>query len=53
MLDMALNMHLLTLSWRRFLSYRNQSIDFQSKSINWFLYDRDLRHEELNNNASK
>ena len=33
----------LTLSWRRSLSYRNQSIDFQSKRMDWFLYDRDLR----------
>ena len=37
----------LTLSWQRSLSYRNQSIDFQSKSMNWFLYDRDLRHERV------
>ena len=35
----------LTLSWRRPLSYRNQSIDL-SKSMDWFLYDRNLRHEE-------
>ena len=28
----------LTLSWRRFLWYRNQSMD-------WLLYDWDLRHE--------
>ena len=27
----------LTLSWRRPLSYRNQYIDLQSKSIDWFL----------------
>ena len=27
------------------LSYRNQSIDLLSKSLDWFLYDRDLRHE--------
>ena len=40
---------LLTLSRRRYLSYRNQSIDLQSKSIGWFLYDRDLRHEKLTN----
>ena len=39
---------ILTLSWRRSLSYRNQSIDLQSKSMNWFLYDRDLRHERVN-----
>ena len=30
----------LTLSWRRPLSYRNQSIDLQSKSMDWFLYDK-------------
>ena len=38
----------LTFSWRRSLSYRNQSIDLQSKSMDWFLYDRDLRHEKVN-----
>ena len=37
----------LTLSWRRSLSYRNQSIDLQGKSMNWFLYDKDLRHERV------
>ena len=26
----------LTLSWRGPLSYRNQSIDLQSKSMDWF-----------------
>ena len=31
----------LTLSWRRSLPYRNQSID-------WFLYVRDFRHERVN-----
>ena len=35
----------LTLSWRRPLSYRNQSIDFLCKSMDWFLYDNVLRHE--------
>ena len=30
------------------LSNRNQSIDLQSKSMDWFLYDRDLRHEKVN-----
>ena len=35
----------LTLSWRRPLSYRNQSIDLQSKSMDWFLYDNDLMKE--------
>ena len=38
----------LTLSWRRLLSYRNQSIDLQSKSVDWFLYDNGLRHERVN-----
>ena len=37
----------LTLSWRRPLSYRNQSIDFRSKSIDWFLYDNGLRHKRV------
>ena len=30
------------------LSCKNQSIDLQSKSIDWFLYDRDLHHERVN-----
>ena len=34
----------LTLSRQRSLSYRNQFIDLQSKSVDCFLYDRDLRH---------
>ena len=38
----------LTLSWRRPLSYRNQSIDLLRKSMDWFLYDNDLRHERVN-----
>ena len=29
------------------LSYRNQSIDLQSKSMGWFLYDKDLHHERV------
>ena len=37
----------LPLSWRRLLSYRNQSIDLQSKSMDWFLYDNGLRHERV------
>ena len=37
----------LSLSWRRFQSYRNQSVDLQSKSLNWLLYDRDSRHEKV------
>ena len=31
----------------RSLSYRNQSIDLKCKPMDWFLYDRDLRQEEL------
>ena len=38
----------LTLSWWRSLSYRNKSIDLLCKSMDWFLYDRDLRHERVN-----
>ena len=38
-----------SLSWRMSLSYRNQSIDLHSKSMDWFLYDRDHRYERLNN----
>ena len=28
--------------------YRNQTIDLQSYSMDWFLYDTDLRHEKFN-----
>ena len=38
---------ILTLSWWRSLSYRNQAIDFLCKSVDWFLYDRDLHHERV------
>ena len=27
--------------------YRNQSIDFESKLVDWFPYDRDLGHERV------
>ena len=37
----------LTRSWRRSLSYSNQSIDLLGKSMNWFIYDRDLRYERV------
>ena len=37
-----------TLSWWKSLSYRNQSIDFLCKSMNWFLYGKDLRRERVN-----
>ena len=36
-----------TLSWRRPLSYTNQSIDLLCKSMEWFLYDNGLRHERV------
>ena len=35
----------LTLSRRRPLSYRNQSIDLLCKPMDWFLYDNGLRHQ--------
>ena len=37
----------LTLSWQRSLLYRNQFSDLLCKSIDWFLYYRDLRHERV------
>ena len=37
----------LTLLWRMFLSYRNQTINLFCKSMDWFLYDRGLRHERV------
>ena len=37
----------LTLSWRRPLSYRNQSIDLLHKLMDWFLYYNCLRHERI------
>ena len=39
---------LSTLSWRKSLSYRNHSIDLLCKSMDWFLYDSDHRHERVN-----
>ena len=41
----------LTLLWREPLSYRNQSTDMKSKSMDWFLYDNGLRHERVNRNG--
>ena len=37
----------LTLSRRRPLLYRNQSIDLHSKSMEWFLYNSGLRLERV------
>ena len=31
----------------RSLSYKNQSVDLQSKSMEWFLFDRGLCHERI------
>ena len=47
MLESCYKKDCLTLSWRRSLSYRNQSNDLQSISMGWFLYDRDLRHKRV------
>ena len=44
---------ILTLSWQRSVSYRNQSIDLQSKSIDWFLYNKDLRHKRVERVSKK
>ena len=44
----ASSLSYLTFSWQRSLSYRKQAIDLQSISMDWFLYDRDLRHERVN-----
>ena len=41
------NRNCLNLSWRRFVSYRNQSIDLPFKSVDLFLYNRDHRHERV------
>ena len=37
--------NVLSLSWWKRVLFRNQSIDLQSKSIEWFLYDVSFRHE--------
>ena len=34
-----------SLSWWKPVLFRNQSIDLQSESIEWFLYDASFRHE--------
>ena len=41
----------LTLSWWMSLSYRNQSIDLICKSMEWFLFDRNLHHERVTRKA--
>ena len=47
MFDIALERVYLTLSWRRSLSYRNQSIDLQGKSMDWFIHDNGFRHKRV------
>ena len=37
----------------RSLLYGNQSIDLQSKSVDWFLYDNGLRHERVKDPLKK
>ena len=43
----VININPLTLSWRGPLSYINQSIDLQSKSMDWFLCNNGLGHERV------
>ena len=38
---------ILTLSRPMSLSHTNQSIDLHNKSMDWFLYDRKIRHEKV------
>ena len=40
---------LLTLSRRRPLSYRNQSIDLLCKLMDWYLFENGPCHERFNN----
>ena len=44
---------LLTLSRRRPISYRNQSIHLQSKSMDWFLYDICLLRERVKSTSGR
>ena len=39
---------ILNLSWQGSLLYKDQSIDLQNKSMDWFLYDKRLCHERVN-----
>ena len=45
MFDRVLNTPVYNSFMIESLSYRNQSTDLLYKSMNWFLYDRDLRNE--------
>ena len=42
----------LTLSWQKSVLYRNQSLDLFCKSIDCFLYDRDLGYERVKANIT-
>ena len=39
---------ILNFSWQRCLLYRKQFTDLQNKSMDWFLYYRNFRHERGN-----
>ena len=43
----VIHSHLLTISWWRYLSYRNQCIDFLYILVEWFPYVSYLRHERV------
>ena len=38
--------------WRRSLLFRSQSIELQNKSMDWFLYNGDLRHKRIKINRN-
>ena len=46
-IDLFVRPNSLTLSWRRPLPYRKQSIDLLRKPMDWFLYDNGLIHERV------
>ena len=57
-LTKSMNMYIcetgtVTLSWRRPIWYRNQSIDLLFKSMDWFLYDIGLHHERVKSTTYK
>ena len=45
---MNLGQFSLTLSCGRSVSYTNKPIDLQLKAMDWFIYDRNVRHERVN-----
>ena len=46
--DVILELIFLIFSRWRSLSYKNQSIDLLCKPMEWFLYDKEIRHEKVN-----